>query len=179
MIRSDKKTSPKRDLLNTSERNITAHLRSSLSEIGFVVDETKYQIDHEYNRIGNEEDIKSLSDECFKCLNKGKNYVVPDIIVHLRGITHSKKNPDANWLVIEVKKIDNFNGNVDILNQKQKKGLERDLKKLNCFKTDQRFQYRHVVSVVLSKNKVWISINKDIEDKKFCELLVIDQKNNS
>ena len=170
MILSDKKTLPKRDLLDSSERNITAHLRSSLIRVDIKIRGVKYQIDHEYNRKGISNKPKDLSEDCLKCLGRRKNYVVPDIIIHLRGVTW-EENGNANWLVIEVKKILNFNGSIeDLKNKRNRNDLKNDLIKLICFKKDQRFQYKHAASVVFSKDKIWISLDEDIFNKKFIKL---------
>lgn len=168
MLKVDKRTFPKRSLLETSERNITAHLRRHLAEIGYSYKRKKYQIDHEYNRVGMGNIPKNLPPECLKRKNGN---IVPDIIVHLRGVSVSE-NQNANWLVIEVKKISNFNGVVeDIKDKKQKKNLMYDFQKLNCFKEDERFQYQQVASIVFSKDCVWISLNEDVGKNQFVSLL--------
>ena len=169
MIAADKQTRPKRDLLDTSERNITAHLRNSLSKIGFIFDRKKYQVDHEYNRKGMSDKAKDLSVDCLRCLGRKKGYVVPDIVIHLRGITVEENN-NANWLVIEVKNIPNFTGTFECLTEKEKDDLECDLAKLRCFKIDTRFQYKHAASVVFSKAGKWISLDDNIERKQFTRM---------
>ena len=158
MLKADKDTSPKRSLLETSERNITAHLRGHLDQIGYSFKENKYQIDNDYNRMGMGNLPKNLLPECLS-LRKKNGYVVPDIVVHLRGI-EIKDDQNANWIVIEVKKIPNFTGVVEnIKNKKQKDNLKYDIQKLNCFKKDERFQYKQSALIVFSNNGVWISFN--------------------
>ena len=160
MLKADKDTSLKRSLLETSERNITAHLRGHLDQIGCSFEGNKYQIDNDYNRIGMGNIPKNLSPECLS-LRKKNGYVVPDIVVHLRGI-EIKDNQNANWLVIEVKKIPNFTGVVEnIKNKKQKENLKYDIQKLNCFKKDERFKYKQSASIVFSNNGIWISLNDE------------------
>lgn len=158
MLKADNATSPKRHLLETSERNITAYLRRHLGEIGYLYKRKKYQIDHEYNRVGMGDIPKNLLPECSK---RRSGNVVPDIIVHLRGV---KINDDrnANWLVIEVKKIAKFNGVVEeIRNKKQKEALMCDIQKLNCFREDERFQYQQAALIVFSNKDIWISLNNE------------------
>lgn len=164
MLKADSKTSPKQCLLKTSERNITAHLRSHLGQIGYSYEGKKYQIDHEYNRVGMDNIPKNLPSDCLK---QKIGHVVPDIIVHLRGV-EINENINANWLVIEVKKIPSFSGAIkNVKNKKQKENLKHDLQKLNCFRKDERFLYQHMASIIFSKNGVWISLDDKIEKKEF------------
>ena len=167
MLKADSDMSPRRHLLETSERNITAYLRRHLGQIGYSHNGKKYQVDHEYNRRGMGDTPKNLSPECLK----RKNSVVPDIIVHLRGI-EVREDPNANWLVIEVKKIPSFDGVVENMkNKKQKEALKCDLQKLYCFVEDERFRYQQAASIVFSDKGVWISLNHAVWNKRFEKLL--------
>ena len=82
MLKADKDTSPKRSLLETSERNITAHLRGQLDQIGYSFKENKYQIDNDYNRMGMGNLPKNLLPECLS-LRKKKNLQIWKIISHV------------------------------------------------------------------------------------------------
>ena len=160
MLKADKDTSPKRFLLEPSERNITAHLRGHLDQIGYSFKGNKYQIDNDYNRVGMGDIPKNLLPECSILRKKKgyKGYIVPDIVVHLRGI-EIKDDQNANLLVIEVKKIPKFNGKIEGINKKQKENLKRDLQKLNCFRKDEMFRYQQAASIIFSNNGVWVSLN--------------------
>jgi len=99
-VRHDDQSSPHKRLLTTSERNIASHIRAALESIIRKSGELNgYQVDVEYNRQGEGNDPKRLD---------GDN-VVPDILVHKRGITHDEDR-DANYLYMEIKLIYNFNG---------------------------------------------------------------------
>ena len=170
MLEADDETSPRRHLLETSERNITAHLRGSLRGIGHSFNRRKYQVDHEYNRAGMGDVPK---DPWIECLEGKSSYVVPDVIVHLRGV-EINEDLNANWLVIEVKKISNFNGVInDVKKKTQRDGLRHDLQKLNCFRECYKFRYQHVASIVFGKDSVWVSLDDEVRNNQFKKLLSI------
>jgi hypothetical protein len=159
MIDEDCVMCPKKDLLDTSERNITAHLRDHIAKTEPASAGIKYQVDHEYNRMGKGNDPKSMP----KSIGGGTpKRIIPDICVHFRGVK-SDQDQQANLLVMEVKRVNNFSGELSEIRDKKIIGaLERDLRKLKALKDPNgRFRYRHAVSLIFSKveNKwaAWIS----------------------
>ena len=110
MLREDSLSAPLRALWKTSERNISSYLASALRDQKSL---SRYQVDTEYNREGMGNDPKIMLET-----DGRKSLVVPDILVHKRGI------PDKNHLCIEVKKIRRFGGSLN------RKDIQRDLK--NC-----------------------------------------------
>src|SRR5216684_4825767 len=94
-IKLDNQSNPRKKLLTTSERNIAFHIGAALKQIIRDNDEFMgYQVDVEYNRQGADDDPKKLD---------GEN-VVPDILVHKRGITF-EEDKEANYLYMEIKII--------------------------------------------------------------------------
>ncbi len=164
MIRCDTARNPIRTLLDSAERNITAHLRNHLERaLAQYPDYKCYQVDHEYNRMGKGEVSKHYGkkkgSERPKCDPKIGNFI-PDIAIHRRGV-QACDDRNANLLVVEVKKIDAFDGYPKRVRRKKAKcALFKDLFKLEALKDpDGDFQYRHTASLVFSGKRVWAAID--------------------
>lgn len=143
-------------LLKTSERNISAHMRDHIERVLASNVYGPYQVDHEYNRMGCSGQPKNIPS-----LDRGRNVnVVPDIAVHLRGQSKDQ-NPDANFLVVEVKNIPRFEGSLHSIRIKRsRKALCNDLRKLERFRDPLgRFGYKHTAAIVFSCKKVWIALD--------------------
>ncbi len=149
---------PKKKLFSTSERNIASYLRSSLEIFkNFHRSLLFYQVDTEYNRVG----IKSTSKKID--YKEGKKLrVIPDIIVHKRGET-VKDGKDVNYLCIEIKKIRNFNGDLNsIKNREMRRRLEDDLEKLKFLRRNKNYKYIYGISVVISDpHTIFFKINDE------------------
>jgi len=114
-----------------------------------------FQVDTEYNRVGIGETAKKrLISE------KRKVRVIPDIIIHKRGLL-KKESEDANYLCIEINKIKNFDGNLNnIRNKKKKKRLNDDIEKLRCFRKDKNYGYTYGASIVISApHTIFLKLN--------------------
>ncbi len=154
-VRQDDQSNPHIRLLTTSERNIASHIRAALESVIRKGGELNgYQVDVEYNRQGEGDDPKKLD---------GEN-VVPDIIVHKRGIT-SEKDEDANYIYIEVKIIDNFDGERDsIATAAKKDAFNKDKHKLRLAKSEKH--YKHIAFLIFNRNgECFLEIDNDIEYK--------------
>jgi hypothetical protein len=140
-VRLDNQSNPRKKLLTTSERNIAFHIGAALHQIIRNNDEFMgYQVDVEYHRQGADNDPKKLD---------GEN-VVPDILIHKRGITF-EEDTDANYLYMEVKVINRFNG---------KKESIRDSDKLTDFMHDKdklmlarlEKHYKHTAFLIFNRS---------------------------
>lgn len=153
MFRDDMSRKPKRSIVKTSERNISAWFRGFL-QAAFAEGARycSYQVDHEYNRVG-------VAGEPKRSPNLNKDYFVPDIVVHMRGVD-SDHNPDANLLAIEVKRIEAFDGSYKMVEA----WIEEDLTKLAELRNrNGMFRYRQVASLVFSRSDVWVSFDGSIQ----------------
>jgi hypothetical protein len=154
MIQDDESRKPRRPLLRSAERNISASLRGYLEQSLVLHARYEcYQVDHEYNRMGDREDPKYSP-------NIDLEYFVPDIIVHRRGV-EAKVAPDANLLAVEVKRIDTFAGSLgEIANKKDRYAIANDLRKLKVLREgNDEFRYKHTASVIFSTDRVWVALD--------------------
>jgi len=150
-VRRDHQSHPHISLLTSSERNIASHIRASLESIIRNSGELDgYQVDVEYNRQGEGDTPKRLG---------GEN-VVPDIIVHKRGITCEEDN-DANYLFVEIKVIDNFNGERNsIRTTKGKENFDYDKHKLIFARSEKR--YKHAAFLIFNQHgQCYLEIDND------------------
>lgn len=109
---------------NVSERAISHKLACYISEIAPKIGKNiGWHIDAEYNR--NVEAPKTLRlDGIEKC-------VVPDILIHRRGLNNDGAIRDNNLLVIEIKK------NAKTI------GKEKDIEKIKLFINDDPYRYKY------------------------------------
>jgi hypothetical protein len=163
-IKLDDHSNPRKKLLTTSERNIAFHLGASLQQIIKDNDELmKYQVDVEYNRQGADDDPKKLD---------GKK-VVPDILVHKRGVAF-EEDKEANYLYMEIKVIDNFNGKRNSVPTARTKGFNKDKHKLMLARSEKH--YKHTVFLVFNRNgECFLEIDNYIEIKDSFEPLPLSQ----
>ena len=108
-------------MTNLSERCIAARLAMYLRE--YFAD---YDVDVEYNRHG--EDKKQLYDlvydhDCARDRGDEGQTVLPDVIVHRRGVD------DSNLLIIEMKKSANRGGI-------ERGGIEKDRRRIQAFRKE-------------------------------------------
>ena len=131
-IKLDNQSNPRKKLLTTSERNIAFHIGAALKQIIRDNDEFMgYQVDVEYHRQGADDDPKKLD---------GEN-VIPDILVHKRGITF-EEDKEANYLYMEIKIINRFNGKRNsITNVKKAEAFNDDKHKLVLAKSEKHYKY--------------------------------------
>ena len=111
-------------MVNVSERCIAARLAMYLRE--YFAD---HDVDVEYNRHG--DDTKHLHDlvdknDCPRNREEGQT-VLPDVIVHRRGVDHS------NLLIIEMKK------------SRHRRGIERDCRRIQAFRAELRYEFGALV----------------------------------
>ncbi|GHD81916.1 hypothetical protein CLV85_0140 [Salinibacterium amurskyense] len=94
-----------------------------------------WDVDCEYNRVGNENDSDDRQQYLTKRLTSNGNTfdVNPDLVVHRRGTSD-------NELVVEMK--------VDGRSHSTRKTAGFDLKKLKLFHDDPRFRYREAVFIL-------------------------------
>ena len=152
-VRQDDQSNPHKRLLTTSERNIASHIRASIEAIIRKSSElTGYQVDVEYNRQGEDDDPKTLD---------GGN-VVPDILIHKRGVTF-EEDASANYLYMEVKVINRFNGTRDSIRDRDTtEKFRHDKHKLRLAKSEK--QYKHAAFLIFDKNgECFLEIDNDIE----------------
>ncbi len=164
-VRKDDQSSPHKKLLTTSERNIAFHIGSALEQVISEIDEFKrYQVDVEYNRQGENDDPKKLNSK----------RVIPDIVIHKRGLTHEDDN-DANYLWIEIKMIWNFNGKRDsITNAEKKKDFHKDKHKLVLARSEKH--YEHAAFLIFNRRcECFLEIDNNAEHKDAFSLLPLTQ----
>jgi hypothetical protein len=163
-ITLDDHSNPRKKLLTTSERNIAFHIGASLHQMIKDTDElTKYQVDVEYHRQGMDDDPKKLD---------GKK-VVPDILVHKRGIS-SEEDEEANYLYMEIKVIDNFNGKRNSVPTARTKDFHKDKHKLMLARSEKH--YKHTAFLVFNRNGgCFLEIDNYIEIKDSFGLLSLSQ----
>ena len=111
-------------MIDVSERCIAARLAMYLQDYF-----RNYDVDVEYNRHG--EDTKQLQDlvyehDCYRDRDEGRA-VLPDVIVHKRGVC------DSNLLVIEMKK----SGRVC--------GIEKDRRRIQAFRAQLGYEFGALV----------------------------------
>jgi hypothetical protein len=131
-LRLDNQSEPRKKLLTTSERNIAFHIGAALQHIIRDNDEFMgFQVDVEYHRQGADNDPKKLD---------GEN-VVPDILIHKRGTTN-EEDIDANYLYLEVKVINRFNGKKESIRDSDKlTDFMHDKDKLMLAKSEKHYTY--------------------------------------
>ena len=110
--------------VNVSERCIAARLAMYLRE--YFAD---HDVDVEYNRHG--DDTKHLHDlvyrrDCSRDREEGHT-VLPDVIVHKRGVDHS------NLLIIEMKK------------SRHRSGIEKDRRRIEAFRAELGYKFGALV----------------------------------
>jgi hypothetical protein len=131
---------PEKDLLNTSEANISSHLRSSLDILRkFHRQLDRYQVDT--TQAG--------------------------IAIHKRG---QSQNGDQNlhFLCLEIQSIDGFQGNLVSLENQRKKGrLIRSLEKLDALRSDESRGFSNsALAVISDPQTLFLKVND--EDFKRC-----------
>ena len=154
-IKLDDQSNPHKKLLSTSERNIAFHIGAALNHIIRDMDEFMgYQVDVEYNRQGVGDDPKKFD---------GKK-VVPDILIHKRGITF-EKDTSSNYLYMEVKVINLFNGKRESIKDKRKlTAFRHDKYKLMLAKSEKH--YKHIAFLTFNKStECFLEIDTDDEFK--------------
>jgi hypothetical protein len=154
-IKLDNQSNPRKKLLTTSERNIAFHIGAALKQIIRDNDEFMgYQVDVEYHRQGADDDPKKLD---------GEN-VVPDILVHKRGITF-EEDKEANYLYMEIKIIDRFNGKRNSITSVKKAGaFNEDKHKLMLAKSEKH--YKHTAFLIFNRNgECFLEIDTDSQWK--------------
>ncbi len=152
-VKQDDQSHSHISLLTSSERNIASHIRAALESIIRKSGELNgYQVDVEYNRQGKGDDPKKFD---------GKK-VVPDIIVHKRGITY-EEDRDANYLCVEIKVIGNFNGKKgSIPTAKGKRNFAKDKYKLVLARSEK--QYKHAAFLIFNRRgECFLEIDNDAE----------------
>lgn len=161
-IRLDEYSNPRKILLTTSERNIASHIRASLELVVRKMNKfDDYQVDVEYNRQGEGDDPKKLN---------SKN-VVPDIIIHKRGFSHQEDN-NANYLYMEIKIIERFNGNRCSIedNHEVLEDFLYDKHKLILARTEK--QYKHTAFLIFNKDgDAFLEIDNLSREKDYFRLL--------
>lgn len=86
----------------------------------------------------------------------------PGIIIHQRG--RAKKDfKNTNYMCMEIKKIKDFNGDIDRIRSKsQREQLVKAVEKLKFLQKDKSYQYEHrVVAVVSDPHTIFLKINED------------------
>ncbi len=152
-IKQDYHSNPRKKLLTTSERNIAFHVGAELQHIIRDKDEfIGYQVDVEYNRQGVGDDPKKFD---------GEN-VVPDILIHKRGITF-EEDTSANYLYMEVKVINRFNGIRESIRDNGKlTDFMHDKHKLMLAKSEKH--YKHIAFLIFNRNgECFLEIDTDSE----------------
>lgn len=107
-----------------SERAISHKLACYITELAPKKKKNSgWHVDAEYNR--NVEAPKTLR------LNGQETCVVPDILIHRRGLNNEEDTIDNNLLVIEIKK------------NAKRSGQEKDIEKIKAFINDNPYNYKY------------------------------------
>ena len=115
--------------VDVSERCIAARLAIYLREYFWDFD-----VDVEYNRNGR--DVKRLQNvvrDCPRDRDDGQS-VLPDVVVHRRGLC------DSNLLVIEMKKVS------------RKSGIDRDRRRIKAFRKQLQYKFGALVVCKTGEN---------------------------
>jgi hypothetical protein len=162
-IKLDDHSNPRKKLLTTSERNIAFHIGASLQQMIKDTDELmKYQVDVEYHRQGTDNDPKKLD---------GKK-VVPDILVNKRGVTF-EEDEEANYLYLEIKIINNFNGERNSVLPARIEGFQKDKRKLIHARSEKH--YKHTAFLIFTRNgECYLEVD-NIESKDSFDPLPLSQ----